>query len=691
MRFIVKYFLIILLLVSTNARAQSTLDSLWMVWQDYTNSDSNRLNAIYNFAWDGFLDDKPDSAFHFAQIQYDFANSVNNQIWMAKALKLQAISFENRNDAKNTIFYFKKSLTLFKELNLKNQVSSLYNRIGVTFHDLGNYEEALNNYINSLEIAESSSDKKSIARAYNNIGIVYTDQDNLEKALDYYKKSLAISIEIDDINGEANSYNNIGVISQDKGELERALKFFRKALNIVTKINNNDAMAMLYNNIGIVYSDLGDLDIALEFYDKALKLSKSNNDMWSYSMYLGNIGQTLVKKGENKEALVYLLKSKKLREEQNTIVGLDEITNELYKVYKTLQKETQALEMFELYISIKDSLAAMDGVEKNKQRDFQEKFLLEKQADSIRFSNELILHQAEVKSDRVIRFSLIGGISLIFISLIIVFSQLKKANKQKVIIESSKKHITDNINYAKRIQNTLLPEESFIKKFFAENFILFKPKDIVGGDFYWFRSFKDLAFIACVDCTGHGVAGGFMSMMGSLLLDNIIDNEDKYPSQVLGELNSEIIRVLKQGRGGQIQDGMDLSLCVVDKKKMELHFSGARNGIYVINDDEIKSYKADMLPVGGSFSKKSREMNRNFTSQTIPLKPNSWLIMYTDGYPDQLGDDKTRSLGKKKFQEIIKKASKVESDKDVFLMKELDSFRLETPQVDDLLVMGFKL
>ncbi len=691
MRFFVKYCLILLFLASAVAKSQTNLDSLWSVWQDESNADSSRLNAIYNYAWDGFLDDLPDSAFHFAEIQYNYANSINSQLFMAKALKLQAISFQKRNDAKNTILYFKKALSIFIKLELNNEISSIYNRIGVTFHDLGNYEEALDNYIKSLNIAESINDKTSIGRAYNNIGIVYTDQNNLKKALDYYRMSLEISIEINDLHGEANSYNNMGVISQDKGELERALKFFRKALNIVTKINNSDAMAMLYNNIGIVYSDLGDLDIALEFYNKALNISKKSNDMWSYSMYLGNIGQTLVKMGDNKLALVYLIKAKELREEQNTIVGLDEITNELYKVHKNLNQKSEALEMLELYNTIQDSLATMDGIEKTKQRDFQEKFLLEKQADSIRFSNELILHQAEVKSDRIIRFSLIGGISLVFISLIIVFLQLRKTRTQKLIIESSKKQITDNINYAKKIQKTLLPEDTLIKEFFSENFILFKPKDIVGGDFYWFRSFKDLAFIACVDCTGHGVAGGFMSMMGSLLLDNIVNDEKLTPSQVLGKLNSEIIRVLKQGSGGRIQDGMDLSLCIVDKKKMELYFSGARNSIYVIDDNEVSSYKADMLPAGGSFSKKSREMNRDFSSQIISIKPNSWLIMYTDGYADQLGGEMMRSMGEKKFKEILKKSLKSELDKDSFLMNEFNRYKLDVPQVDDLLVMGFKL
>ena len=147
-----------------------------------------------------------------------------------------------------------------------------------------------------------------------------------------------------------------------------------------------------------------------------------------------------------------------------------------------------------------------------------------------------------------------------------------------------------------------------MRKYFSEHFVLFKPKDIVGGDFYWYRSFGDIAVIACVDCTGHGVPGGFMSMMGSLLLDKIVQNKKLTSAEILDQLNSEIIRVLKQETGGEIQDGMDLSLCIIDKQKKALHFSGARNGIYVVEENEIKSYKADMLPAGGSFSKTERRL-----------------------------------------------------------------------------------
>ena len=431
----------------------------------------------------------------------------------------------------------------------------------------------------------------------------------------------------------------------------------------------------------------------MDFYNKALKINEGINNKNGIAMCLGNIGAIFYEQGEYKESLTYLSKSKKIYEEIHIILGLDVTTKHLFDVYKNLGDNGQALAMYELHIKLKDSLASMDGTEKTKQREFREKYMLEKQADSIKYSNEILIVQAEAKNERTIRISLMGGISLSIIFLILVFFQLKKTNAQKLIIEANQKHITENINYAEKIQQTLLPEKKLMQNFFSDFFVLYQPKDIVGGDFFWFRCFGDLAAIACVDCTGHGVAGGFMSMMGSLLLDKIIQNDQLKPDEILNQLNNEIIRVLKQdqGDGGEIQDGMDLSLCIINKKKRQLHFSGARNGITVIDDNNISSYKADMLPAGGVFSKKRKNITREFTTQTIELTVNSWIIMSSDGYYDQLGDDKMISMGEKKFQTLAHKAVTTKKDKVKFLTREFNKWKGSHQQIDDLLVIGLKV
>ncbi len=360
--------------------------------------------------------------------------------------------------------------------------------------------------------------------------------------------------------------------------------------------------------------------------------------------------------------------------------------------------------MHELYMETKDSIAKMNAEEELYKFEIDKEYQLKKQADSIENANAVMIQKAEnnankekLNNEKNIRFSILGILGIILVFSYFLFLQLKKVNKSNLLIKKQRnelnksfKEIKDNINYAKKIQKTLLPNQKLMQDFFSDFFVLYQPKDIVGGDFYWYRCFGDFAVIACVDCTGHGVSGGFMSMMGSLLLDKIIQNEKLKPNLILKQLNNDIIRVLKQDSGGEIQDGMDLSLCLIDKKKKKLHFSGAHNSIVVIDDDKVNSYKADLLHAGGIFSKKSKSMSRNFETQTITLNENNWVVMSTDGYYDQLGGHKMMSMGKNKFQEIlvdaINKNNKVE-----FLLSEFNAWKDDFQQIDDICLLGFKV
>ena len=263
--------------------------------------------------------------------------------------------------------------------------------------------------------------------------------------------------------------------------------------------------------------------------------------------------------------------------------------------------------------------------------------------------------------------------------------------QEKIKVEKQHNEITKSINYAKRIQYSILPEENLMKEYFKDYFVLYKPKDIVGGDFYWYRCFGNLSVIATVDCTGHGVPGGFMSMMGSLLLDKIIQIDNLNTSNILIELHKEITRVLDQNSGGEIQDGMDIALCLIDKEKRKLHFSGARNGIILFSNGEIKRHDADLYSVGGSFSNKSKEMKREFKSAEIHLNEDDWVFMYTDGYYDQLGGETITSLGMENFENILKDCISNGKDKNQYIIKEFESWKGDLPQIDDVLVLGFQV
>ena len=272
-----------------------------------------------------------------------------------------------------------------------------------------------------------------------------------------------------------------------------------------------------------------------------------------------------------------------------------------------------------------------------------------------------------------------------------VSRRTEQLNNEKKKVQSKNKEILSSINYAKKIQEAILPKKHYLDKFFNDFFVFYQPKDIVGGDFYWYKNFGNIGVIAAVDCTGHGVPGGFMSMMGSLLLDKIVSENQSDCSKILKTLNDEIIRVLDQYEGGEIQDGMDLALCVINKTERELFFSGARNGIILITNNSINRFDADIIPVGGAFSKKGKRIQRKYKQHKIKLEKDTSVFMFSDGFYDQLGGNKMTSFGMNNFEELLLKTNNMKSKKKEFLLNEFNNWRGDFPQIDDLLVIGFKV
>ena len=259
-------------------------------------------------------------------------------------------------------------------------------------------------------------------------------------------------------------------------------------------------------------------------------------------------------------------------------------------------------------------------------------------------------------------------------------------------ITQQRDSIVDSLNYAKYIQRSLLPDIKKMENYFGDNFVFSIPKDIVGGDFYWFKTFEEKAILIAADCTGHGVPGGFITMLGSLLIESSTGDALKSPEIILRDLNYGLVTLLKQQEKDSIQDGMDLAICLIDRKQKTLNFSGSRNGIYIIHDDgEISNYSGDTVPVGGVYSKKHNPLERKYKMHEIQLKDDDWVFMYSDGFYDQFGGPKNKSMGSNRFKNYLKEAvmSKKTSYNDFEYF--FSEWKGSQEQIDDVLVIGFKL
>ncbi len=263
--------------------------------------------------------------------------------------------------------------------------------------------------------------------------------------------------------------------------------------------------------------------------------------------------------------------------------------------------------------------------------------------------------------------------------------------EQRKILEKLYTDQTDSIIYAKRIQESILPSESSIKKYIPQSFIYFKPRNIISGDFYWFEHNKDYIYLASVDCTGHGVPGALMSIIGHDLLDNaIIVNPSITAGEVLDHLNKELTRILRIGAddAGGAKDGMDISLCRIDVRKQQLQYAGAYNPLYIVRNGELIETKADKRPIGiYAFNKEF-----TYTTHTFDIQANDVFYIFSDGYPDQFGGPLNKKLMYKNFRELLVRLHKKPMhDQNIELEKFMNEWRKDEDQVDDQLILGFKV
>ncbi len=282
-------------------------------------------------------------------------------------------------------------------------------------------------------------------------------------------------------------------------------------------------------------------------------------------------------------------------------------------------------------------------------------------------------------------------------------AQRNYALEQKELLAKQKEAIMDSINYAQRIQQAILPQESEVNEILPENFIVFKPRDIVSGDFYWMTQVEKQTIIAAVDCTGHGVPGAFMSMLGAAFLNEIVNKEYiTHPGVILRRMRKEVIRALQQkGVSGEQKDGMDIALCSIDFETMHLQFAGANNPLYVIRKKELDAIagaksmenshyilyevRGDRMPIA------IHERMDKFTTHEINLKKGDILYVFSDGYADQFGGNEGKKFKYKTFKELIlENCEKTMQEQKTIMEKTLEEWQGTYEQLDDILVLGFK-
>jgi serine phosphatase RsbU (regulator of sigma subunit) len=274
-----------------------------------------------------------------------------------------------------------------------------------------------------------------------------------------------------------------------------------------------------------------------------------------------------------------------------------------------------------------------------------------------------------------------------------LLDKTKIIETQHNTIHQKNKEITDSIRYAHKIQTAMMPLKHEFASYFKESFVLFEPKDIISGDFFWITTRNEKIIFATGDCTGHGVPGGFMSMLGVSLLNEIINEHDlTEPALILSRLRKKVITALRQkGLSGEQQDGMDMTICVIDKQEMTLHYAAANHVFYIIRKNEydfdINEYKGDKQPVG-IFGKELKP----FRQHLINLKPNDVIYAFTDGYADQFGGPKGKKFKYTQLKDLLLSIQNLNlEEQEEIIKRKFIAWKGNLEQVDDVCLIGIKI
>jgi serine phosphatase RsbU (regulator of sigma subunit)/Tfp pilus assembly protein PilF len=661
------------------------------------------------------------------------ANSYNNIGLIARRNGELAKALSNFRNAleirKNMLKGFSGDEDKKRENSLM-MIGKAYMNIGNVHYQLGDYPKSLKTYKNSISYFDSVDYKQGISGCYNNIGNIFEEQENYLKARDYYSTAAEIYKKEGKQKNLGTTYNNIGETYLKENQFRKARKYFDKSMNYRRKVNDKLGISAVYSNQATAFLRVGKLDSAMNKINEALKIDYEIDYKQGICEDLNFLGKLYLKKDMPRKTIEFVDRSLEMSDAMNTPLQSKKSMKLLSQAYEALDKHEKALKYYKSYKKIEDKLF---NKEKHKQiEELEMKYQVEKKQQELEKQNlKLEKQQAVIKRQRTQKYAYIGGTIILLIGSIIIYWNLKQkrransalgqqkeeiesknvelkqqneeiksqrdelqrqrdiANNQKNQIAIKNDEITSSIQYAKSIQSAVLPEEYMISKILDDYFIFFKPKDIVSGDFYFVTQKKDKIIIAAVDCTGHGVPGAFMSLLGMFLLNDIIDETKEFDAGgILNVLRTRMIQSLHQkNNSDENHDGMDISLCIWDKQTNILDYAGAYNPLYLIRDNKLTEYKGTRM----SISIRSK-LDESFKSQQIQLQKGDVFYLFTDGYPDQISSDNGKKMTRQRFKDLLVEINTHDLLKQKAELQDfLDNWKKDYEQVDDILVMGVRV
>jgi serine phosphatase RsbU (regulator of sigma subunit)/tetratricopeptide (TPR) repeat protein len=697
-------FTLFLLLRATyflHAVNQPKIDSLEKVAQSAI--DTIKISALLQLSEEYQRLGNPEKSKESAKHAQRIAEKMQFKDGIARSFNRQGHLLSEGSSFEEAIGDYKRAMKLAEETkNLPLQADCL-TAIGSICRRMGKYGEGLTILFKALKLYEKLG-LENEEKCMMGIGVIYSKQKNYTTALKYLFAALKTSENNGNIRMKSRILVNIGVVYYSLKNYEKSIAYYKRVLESAEKLNDLAMQQASYSNIGGMYIILQQYEKGYEYCSKALAIAKLQEDKENMVITTGNIGEACAGMKKYDLAEKYYLEALRM----SKVVGIKDITQEIYLMLSEFYEKKGDYKnthiYFKLYSALKDTLLNKENSKLVTEMDAR--YQTEKKQKQIELQQSALSKQTtELNQQRMVIFGALGGVCLLLLLAFLLYNryQLKQKANNKLQtaygqieeknreIEKRNLQITDSIDYAKRIQEAILPDQEEIQQLFPESFIFFRPLDIVSGDFYWYSAENDRVILVVADCTGHGVPGAFMSMIGNTLLNEIV-NQKKItdPGTILKWLNEGVIDALHQNKetNAKQHDGMEMGICSIDLGNKELTFAGSRHNLYLFGtDNQLIEIKGDRTHIGGI---KDNEPKK-FTTHVLSIKDGVTLYLCTDGFMDQSGGSANKRLTSRKFKELLIRMQEIPVPAQKELMEdEFEQWKGTQKQKDDVLVMGIK-
>jgi len=657
-------------------------------------------------------------------IQNDFENALihlNNSLELSKlndnsegeALSLNRIgnTYQLMGEYRKALNYYEEAMTINRDLQNDQEIARTLTNLGSVYRLYGNYDLAINQHLEALGIYEGLQNYEGIAWSALNIARLFKMMKNYQKSINYVNQSLNIYQKIEEEQevgiGVTLCFKELGSIYYEMGDLDNAVEYSERVLERNKSTDNKFGVANSLSTLGKIYFDAGNYKKSEEFLIQAKKLKGSLNDNTEIASILRYLGKVYLIEGETTKSREYLNSSLNFAQNQNLKEDIKETYLALSELYEKMGNSKKALDYYVRFTNLKDSLNNQKINELELQYEF-DKEQQQKEAEQ----------KAKLQKQKIFTWVFVGGFLFMIILAYVIFKSYQRKKKTNIILTKQKNEIeeqkdeieaqrdfvtkqrdqiahqntiiTDSIEYARRIQSALFPQEKFLKRVLEEHFIYMKPKNIVSGDFYWASEKDDKTIIVVSDCTGHGVPGAFMSMLGIAFLNEIVNKSKTIQANsVLDQLRENIIDSLHQEYGVKgSKDGMDMALCIIDKETLKMQYAGAYNSVFIVRKKEVHEIKADKMPIGIHAIK----VDKGFVNQEFELRKQDMLYLFSDGYVDQFGGEKGLKFKHKLFKDLLINISDKSMDNQkTEIEKTMEKWQGDHSQLDDMMIMGVRI